>query len=393
MLEHSAKTNRKVRAGLVVVSFVVVAFITFFPEDFMQVALSQARRSRPTRRTAAAPRKVKYSEFPHDAAAHKIECGSCHKFPSENWNKVRTGDAAFPDITDYPKHESCLSCHRPQFYRGNPPVVCSICHTTPGPRASNRHPFPNPRDIFDQSKKGKTAQSDFAIYFPHPTHIDIVTADSSPASRFFRNVSFKAEESCVVCHTTFQPQGDSSEENVTKPPSNLGDGFWLKKGTFKTKPTSHTTCFTCHSQDSGISPAPTDCGTCHKLKQPEPPADFDPKLAAQMGIADRLTLDSWKRRDSSGKYRHEFAAHADLSCDTCHSVQTLVTTDAPTKRVRISSCAMCHVTATLGDGGALNFEAEQRKTNPAFQCTKCHIVFGQRPMPPSHVEALAAAGK
>ena len=40
-------------------------------------------------------------------------------------------------------------------------------------------------------------------------------------------------KSCPVCHQTYQPQGDSSEEYVTKPPKNLGDNFWLKKGTFQ----------------------------------------------------------------------------------------------------------------------------------------------------------------
>ena len=98
----------------------------------------------------AAPRKVKYSEFPHSVKAHQKECAACHKFPSDNWNKVRTGDSAFADITEYPKHETCLSCHKQQFFKGARPTICSICHTNPSPRDSSRHPFPNPREIFDQ---------------------------------------------------------------------------------------------------------------------------------------------------------------------------------------------------------------------------------------------------
>src|SRR2546430_17191798 len=47
-------------------------------------------------------------------------------------------------------------------------------------------------------------------------------------------------KSCPVCHETYQPQGKSSEEFVTKSPKNIGDNFWLKKGTFKTIPNSHT---------------------------------------------------------------------------------------------------------------------------------------------------------
>ena len=393
MLKRSANTNRKVRAGLVALSLAFLTLLAVYPDELVQTVTAQARRTRTTRTKASTPRKVKYSEFPHDVAAHKIECGSCHKFPSENWQKVRPAADAFADITDYPKHESCLNCHKQQFFRGRPPVVCSICHTNPGPRDSSRHPFPNPREIFDRSKKGQTAQTDFAISFPHDKHIEIVTAGRTSRD-VFRKASFSAraaEESCVVCHQTLQPQGDSPDEYVTKPPADLGDGFWLKKGTFKTKVIGHTTCFTCHAQDSGIAPAPTDCATCHKLRQPDPPADFDPKLAARMGVTDRVRLDSWRRRDSSGKFAHGFVAHADLSCDTCHNVQTMVTTDPATKRVKISSCAMCHATPTTDDGGALNYEADARKANPAFQCTKCHILFGQKPMPPSHAAALAEA--
>src|SRR6476619_960601 len=51
----------------------------------------------PVRRAAAKP---KYSEFPHNQKAHQLACNTCHKFPSDNWNKVRQGDNAFPDITD-----------------------------------------------------------------------------------------------------------------------------------------------------------------------------------------------------------------------------------------------------------------------------------------------------
>lgn len=373
---------RAVIAGLFALSAAALVLYT----QVAETVSSQTRR-------AAKP--AKYSNFPHDTKAHQIACTSCHKFPSENWNKVRTGSSAFPDITDYPKHESCLNCHRQQFFRGAKPMICSICHTNPGPRGSARHPFPNPREIFDESPKGKEAASDFAISFPHDKHIDIVTAAGAARSPF-RNASYTAvraaEESCVVCHTTLRPQGTSDDEFVTKPPASIGDGFWLKKGTFKSVPTGHTTCFTCHSQDSGMAPEPTDCATCHKIKPTPPPADFDAKLATQIGVLDRVTLDAWRTRHSSGTFRHEFPSHVELSCDTCHNVQTMNTVDAKTKRVAVSSCSMCHVTATVDDGGAMNFEVQSRKASPTFQCTKCHVVFGKQPIPQSHLQAIIDAG-
>lgn len=343
-----------------------------------------------TRRTQRAPR---YSQFPHDAKAHQVSCGTCHKFPSDNWQKVRTANA-FPDVTEYPKHESCLNCHKQQFFKGARPTICSVCHINPSPRDSRRHAFPNPREIFDTTAKGKQAVSDFAVSFPHDKHIGIVSKNRTGASRFSnaawsRNL-VASEESCSVCHQTYQPQGESSDEYVTKPPAKLGDDFWLKKGTFKTAPIGHTTCFTCHSADTGMLPAPTDCATCHKLKQPEAPGDFDPKLIKAMGIDDKITILSWRRRDV-GKFRHEWFSHNELSCSTCHNVETMNTADPRTKKVSIASCATCHVTATADEGGALNFEIDARKSNANFQCVKCHVAFGSSAIPGSHLKAVEAA--
>jgi hypothetical protein len=324
-----------------------------------------------------------------------MECSKCHKFPSDNWNKVRTGDTAFPDITEYPEHQSCVGCHRQQFFRGNPPQICTICHTSPGPRNSNRHPFPNPKEIFEQSRKGRTAVSDFSVQFPHEKHVDIVSTLGETREIFTKATYTSprrraAEESCSVCHKTLNPQGESADEYYTKPPADLGDAFWLKKGTFKSIPTGHTTCFTCHNADSGILPAPTSCATCHKLKAKFTP-DFDPKLAAAMAIRDKTTLDRWRNRVSAGAFRHEFASHAEMSCDTCHNVK-MNTADPISRKVELSSCATCHVTATADDGGALNYEVDQRAKNPKFQCAKCHVTFGKLPIPVSHVDAIKAAG-
>jgi len=205
-------------------------------------------------------------------------------------------------------------------------------------------------------------------------------------------------KSCPVCHQMYQPQGDSPEEYVTKPPKTLGDAFWLKKGTFKTIPASHTTCFTCHSTESGINPLPTECNLCHKLlpANPKTEVDFDSQLAATMGITHRLTLDRWRRRESSGTFPHEGGAHPTLICTNCHNVPTMNTVEPKTMKVAIKSCGGaegCHITATTDEGGALNFEIDQRKAKPAFQCTKCHVTFGSQPTPANHVKAISQAAK
>ena len=192
------------------------------------------------------------------------------------------------------------------------------------------------------------------------------------------------------------PTGNSDQEYVTKPPKDLNDAFWLKKGTFKTTPDGHTVCFTCHSQDNAdLKPQPTDCGTCHKLTPPVPAhIDFDPQIALAEGINDRLLLAEWRKRDAAANFRHEGGMHPDLSCMDCHKVTEMNTLDAQTKRVRVLSCGGggvgCHVTPTTADGGALNFEIDQRKTNPAFQCVKCHQLYGRQPIPDSHTKAVLA---
>lgn len=339
---------------------------------------------------------AKFTDFPHGRHS-KLECSSCHKFPSANWKRVRKPAEAFPDITEYPKHESCLNCHRQQFFGTPKPTICAICHTNPSPNNSSRYPFPNPREIFDLSAKGKQAVSDFQISFPHDLHIDIVSRNKDGNEGFtkasFNRRSFD-EKSCSVCHQTYNPQDKSNDEYATKPPAKLGDDdFWLKKGTFKTVPVSHANCFTCHSQETGILPAPQSCAVCHKLAQKIPKTDFDAQVAATMGSLDKITLDSWRKRDSSAKFRHELSSHSDMECANCHNAAAIKTIDFTTKKVAITSCNLCHITEKTDDGGILNFEVDARKKDAKFQCVKCHIAYGKMPIPESHLKAIADSGK
>lgn len=357
------------------------------------------------------PGSTSYSKFNHNIPQHKQSCDKCHTFPAKNWKQARKGDEAFPDLTDYPEHASCIGCHRQQFFRGSRPAICTICHVNPGPNNSARHPFPNPTEVFDASKKGQSFVSQFGINFPHDKHIEIVgrLSDFKPGLSGFRFMfaSFRPggasssqesePKSCAVCHQTYQPQGESDEEYVTKPPKDLAeDAFWLKKGTFKTSPASHTACFTCHSEDSGLAPAPKDCNTCHKLLSPAAQLnlsaahnDFDPKLAASMGITDKTTLEKWSRRDSA-KYRHEWLPHAGLSCNSCHNVTAMNTLDEATKKVPVRSCggegSGCHIEAT--PDGVLNMEIQKKQADQNFNCTKCHVLNGSKPAPDSHLSAL-----
>lgn len=368
----------------------------------------RAQTRRPAKK-AVTPKKprVDYSKFSHrtHVEGQKLTCDSCHKVPSKNWKEVRKADAAFADVSDFPEHSSCLNCHRQQFFaRERPaPVICANCHVNNSPRNTSRYLFPSLGDVTDPLLKRRELVSEFGVSFPHDKHIDVVglnlphTGDNRSA--LFVNVSLQEKKkdampaSCPVCHQTYQPQGNSSEEYVTKTPKNLGDNFWLKKGTFKTIPNSHTTCFTCHNADSGIAPEAKDCNVCHKLLMPDgnQKADFDQKLAAEMAITDKFILARWSRRLSAGAFRHEGGEHPDLSCMSCHNVTAFNTLDPQTMKVPVRSCGGadgCHITATSDEGGALNFELDQKKKDPAFVCTKCHITFGKDGIPENHPQAI-----
>ncbi|HEU4931510.1 MAG TPA: hypothetical protein VFT48_05490 [Pyrinomonadaceae bacterium] len=402
--------------------FLLTSIVVLFALNLEAAAQRrQARRPRPAQRQAPKPR-VDYSNFSHrtHAEQQKLACNSCHKFPSRNWKEVRKGDDAFADVTDFPEHATCLECHRTQFFaRERPaPVICSNCHVAVTPRNTARYPFPSLGEPFLSSKKGQNFVSEFKVAFPHDKHVDVVgwlpfggrrpdialaelplsttrrlpgalkrNAHASSSREAAQDAKSKG---CAVCHETYQPQGKSPDEFVTKRPANLAeDAFWLKKGAFKSTPTSHAACSTCHNKDSGIAPDPADCATCHKLATAtsEPSRDFDPKLAQTMGINDWLMLRKWSRR-SAGRYQHDFDVHKELSCTDCHNPAVMNTLDERTF-VTVKSCGGsggCHIETNLD--GALNYEIDQRRKNTNFQCVKCHIMNGKKAVPQNHLDAI-----
>src|SRR5207253_7652509 len=278
-MTNRAHNRRERLKAVALAAFALIALCAFVCSSLVSKAARasvepdlQQRPQTKRRGAVSQARRVNYSKFSHNTPQHQRACNDCHKFPSSNWKLVRAGNAAFPDVTEYPEHSYCLECHREQvFARERPaPAICSVCHVNNSPRNTTRFPFPSLGEPFLQSKRGQDFVSDFRINFPHATHIDIVSQlqDSSVESysAHFTSASAQAaraparpqptpaptpnESSCNVCHQTYKPQGNSSDEYVTKPPQNLGDAFWLKKGTFKTVPMTHATCFTCHSADA-----------------------------------------------------------------------------------------------------------------------------------------------
>jgi hypothetical protein len=325
------------------------------------------------RRTTPAKPRLDYSKFSHTThvTAQKIECDNCHKFPTKNWKDVRKGDAAFQDVAEFPEHASCLDCHRTQFFaRERPaPAICSNCHVQATPRNQARQRFPS------LGENEQWLHSEFAVLFPHDKHAEVIGSDA---------------KSCATCHQTDRPQGSADDEYLTKPPADLGERFWMKKGTFKTVPSTHEGCFTCHSTESEVPPLPSNCSVCHKLSAlVARTTDSDPAAAKSMNLSGLTAQRAWTRRDSAATFRHE--VHADLECSKCHTIAKLNTADPAATKVPVQSCGGaegCHITATVDDGGILNYEIDQRKTKPNFECAKCHLRYGTQPIPANHLQAL-----
>lgn len=329
-------------------------------------------------RKASRPPAVDYTRFSHQTAAHEKACASCHTFPSRNWKEARAGGEPFEDVTEFPDHASCIGCHREQFFaRERPaPRICSVCHVAVTPRLTGRRAFPSPPERFRADPRAREFVSAFRIAFPHAKHEGLF--GDAPAS-------------CATCHATYQSASAAKGAYETAPPKDLGDGFWLAKGTFKTTPDSHAACFSCHSAESGLAPAPTDCATCHVPAGPAGAADFDPKKAEAMGITDPAILDAWRRRHGSATFPHEGGVHAELECASCHEVAAMNTADDRATRVSVLSCSGemgCHVTATIDEGGALTYELERRKADSRFSCSKCHLAHGGAAVPPSHTAVV-----
>jgi c(7)-type cytochrome triheme protein len=320
--------------------------------------VGQQKKRRPT--TA----RTNYAQFSHRThfEKQKLACDSCHKFPTDNWKNVREGDAAFPDVAEFPKHETCLSCHRQQFFaRQRPaPAICSNCHVNVTPKDTARFLFPSLGDVTNCGERKKNSVAEFAVSFPHEKHED---------------------QECVTCH-----QLD-------------------KEGEVKGKPNNHSVCFSCHNAESELPPAPSSCGTCHKLAEPSvsevqirtwtqsvpprgsgwvrrrpqsnkaahAPARYrevvltvskpEPEILEQSSIR-HVNFQSngvqMKVRDEAdfSKFQHSSAYHQRLPCALCHRRESNTTTPAMPGGKDHLPCAGCHV-KQFADS-----------SNPI--CTNCH---------------------
>jgi len=355
---------------------IIALLIVFLALGAMIAAQTRRPRNpRPQTQTQARGSAARYSAFLHSSDKHKsLACNACHKIPTR-WTALRD----FPDVADFPDHDACIRCHRPQFFSrqsmiGTGPAICVVCHTRAAPRADARFAFGLPNNT-NQPAKSKSLRQ-FTIEFPHDQHQNVIAAlvegrgfRAGPVAFHHRLKSVPLDDqkpaynNCSICHVT----------NMRVTPSPLPgstDAFVPIAGTYKTMPDQHAACFNCHWKN--LKPARDDCGGCHKLAG----AAFVPV--------------NWPKRISA-RFAHEGGKgeHV-MECTTCHiNITRAASLRGLTPDVPVAACVSCHSDnkkTTYPKAVTIQEEFEQNKKSG--QCTYCHTSdVGRKKPPPSHEAA------
>jgi hypothetical protein len=309
---------------------------------------TSASAQRTNRRTPAPQRPtIDYSKFSHSTKKHQDACNACHKVPTANWKQLRL----FPDVSDYPDHSACVSCHRNQFFRSARPVICSVCHVRTSPRDDARLEFRN-----------LNRQLQFTIEFPHDKHQDVIARTLRRDSLVRANHVFAADEkpynNCTICHAprTTPPKS---------PSTGWLDGYSPDQLTFKSAPADHSSCFNCHWKAQ--QPVSSNCNGCHKLATPFTRTDLPLRISMKF------------KHDGGGEKKNHVA-----ECTTCHINITRVAMIRGLKPdVPITSCTECHNRDGLRQD--LNKELVAIDKNKEFVCSYCHTSnVGRKDAPASH---------
>lgn len=358
--------RRRIIAMLIIAPFMAASF--FYPRwssnalESLEVNAPQQTRRRAQRRVrapaASAPSRD-YSKFSHASPTHgRQECSACHETPTANWREAR----GFPDVADYPDHQSCMKCHRQQFFSGARPSICTICHTHVSPRDEARFAFPKP-----------STPQQFTVEFPHDKHQDVIASraprpETQGAVRFVRASQITSSQSgdaarkrynnCTICHET-------NAKSPAAPPGGWQDRFVPVADSFKTVPATHASCFNCHWKNQ--EPTKDNCAGCHRLS-----------------VAPQEVAAGWFKRISV-KFTHVREQHT-AECTTCHiNITRAASLRGLKPDVPVTSCAACHKTSTDRTIATLETELERKKRDTGFTCAKCHTSdVGRNSAPASH---------
>lgn len=337
------------------VALLTLVFVFYHP--FSDNNNASAQRRRGPRPSTARRSLVDYSRFSHTTRQHLSACKTCHKVPTANWKQV----SEFPDVADFPDHDACVSCHRPQFFKGAQPVICSGCHLKTSPRDSARIEFRNP---------SKPRQ--FTIEFPHDKHQDVIARAELPLTLLAQTVGLRSwahsrstssqapaaasarYNNCEICHV------ENTKQQLA-PHSGWTDSFAPKADFFKASPETHASCFNCHWR--GPKPTKDDCGGCHKSASPFMPSAIMPR--------------------KSMKFTHAREQHI-KECTACHiNITKAASLKGLKPDVPVTACTECHNKEGLRLDVASELQAIDKNTG--FVCSYCHTSdVGRLDPPASH---------
>ncbi len=405
-------------AGLVIVCGRASSSVVMPPQK--RRAQTRRRPSNPPSNNAA----NKYSNFTHeshgkhakDPQARNLQCKDCHVIPSAAAPDKIAASTKPSAVVGYPYHDSCLRCHQQQFYRGDRPPICSVCHNRVAVRLTSKDVYPQ----FPSAKRGDILAREFPGYYPHGLHQGLMARDRSRrninAGLIWQRVSFTSatpdkaptQDICASCHftddrgpMTLPFKGIQSEDNFKR----------IEADTFKTVPgyreaNAHSFCFNCHWQTQ--KPTRDECDGCHvsasdytarQLAVTQPPA----LSANAVKWFENWPSDLPKR--FSLKFRHNThtlspdgkteSNNHDLGCTTCHiNIARMTTLNIPKADVQIISCAPCHATTAAiptGQARVTIFDEMQLKADASksYTCAACHTsVVGREQPPCSHYSVI-----
>jgi hypothetical protein len=430
MRQSGPSNHQAKRRNVAVAVFVAIAALFIYQQVSSAVVEEPQRRQRQTRRRPSVPTSQKgadkYSNFTHqshgknakDPRARNLKCDDCHTIPSAAAPDRIAASTKTSAISGYPYHDSCLRCHQKEFYRGDRPAICSVCHTRVAVRLTSRDVYPK----FPSPKRGDIMAREFPGYYPHGLHQSLMALDRQPVrdmnTHFVsRRVSFSSvapdktppKDICASCHfaderapMTLPLQGIQSDNTFKR----------IEADTFRTIPgvrevNAHASCFNCHWEAQ--KPTKDDCNGCHlsradytarKLEVTEPPA-LSPNAIRW--------FESWPvelPKRFSLKFRHDTHSlssdgktetnNHDVGCTTCHiNIAQMTTLNIPKADVQIISCAPCHATTSKisvgqGDGVTIFDEMTLKADNSkSYTCIACHTtVIGREPPPCTHYSVI-----
>lgn len=417
--------RRKSIENIWVVSTTLAAILAALSvyQNFHLVSAREPQRRRETRtRTPSVSKQPpdKYSRFSHeshgknakDPRARSLKCSDCHTIPSAAAPDKIAAATKINVALGYPYHDSCLRCHEQQFYRGDRPVICTVCHARVAVRLTSR-------DIYSQfpsPKRRDIGTREFPGYYPHGLHQSLMARDRRPLSQqtsslIMQRISFRSaaerplSDVCTNCHSGDERgsvplplKGIEREETLQR----------IEADTFKTIPglNAHAACFTCHWLAQ--KPTKDECDGCHvsssdyttrKLAIFQPPA---------LSIQAIKWFENWPAglpKRFSLKFRHNTHTRSadgrtesnnhDLGCTTCHiNIAQMTTLNIPKADVQIVSCAPCHATTAAiptGQGRVTIFDEMQLKEDVSkhYTCIACHTsVIGREAPPCTHYSVI-----